>query len=462
VPTIELPGIGTLTELETAYKSQMSTVLDGVKTGAIKVDGGNVEVSSDDAIKFKSAFANAKEVKFYMDLIQQAQDAHKPKVDTEPSRSSVAVSTAIKSLQTSGFGDVAQAFVESDEFRQYKSSRAADMAQAYELEVFDLPSLGFKDVYAGMNTGTITRTLGSIQFDGLVPRGQRRARIRDLFPVATTNANLIDFFQVIGFAENRDATGNNATVSGGGGNARPVADYVAGNFGLKNKSNLQVRSNQAPVRTIAHWEAAHRNVLDDEPQLQSTINNELLYGLALEEDYQILKGSGAGNDLLGIMNTQFIQTIMASAGELYSDTLRKAATLSILANYPSTGYVLHPNDWETVELQKGTGDGQYMLITSIAIGLNTQVWRQPVVESPVMDEGTFLTGAFGTGAQLYDRQVANIRISEHHSDYFVRDAVAILAEERLALATKRPESFIKGAFAGTSAFPADEDANPAT
>ena len=35
----------------------------------------------------------------------------------------------------------------------------------------------------------------------------------------------------------------------------------------------------------------------------------------------------------------------------------------------------------------------------------------------------------------------NIRISENHSDFFVRNAIAVLAEERIALAVKRPESF---------------------
>jgi hypothetical protein len=37
----------------------------------------------------------------------------------------------------------------------------------------------------------------------------------------------------------------------------------------------------------------------------------------------------------------------------------------------------------------------------------------------------------------------NIRVSEQHSDFFVRNAIAILAEERLALAVKRPESFVE-------------------
>jgi hypothetical protein len=36
-----------------------------------------------------------------------------------------------------------------------------------------------------------------------------------------------------------------------------------------------------------------------------------------------------------------------------------------------------------------------------------------------------------------------IRVSEQHSDFFVRNAIAVLAEERLALAVKRPESFVE-------------------
>ena len=123
----------------------------------------------------------------------------------------------------------------------------------------------------------------------------------------------------------------------------------------------------------------------------------------------------------------------------------------MLAYYEPAGYVIHPYDWEDVELQKGTGDGQYMLVTNVAVGASAQVWRQPVVETPAIAEGTFLTGSFGLGAQIYDRQQANIRVAEQHSDFFVRNAVAILAEERLALAVKRPESFVKGTFAAEAA-----------
>jgi HK97 family phage major capsid protein len=332
-------------------------------------------------------------------------------------------------------------FTDSQEFKDMIQSKARKMDAPFEIQgISDFPKMGqVKDVWSGV-AGNVSyqRQMGNIQFDPLVPRAFRQVRVRDLFPVVATSANMIDYFKVTGYAAGEGATS--------------VPDYDTtdepNTFGLKPHTNLQFSSHQAPVRTIAHWEAAHRNVLDDVPQLQGTINNELMYGIQLEEDRQILLGSGNNDELLGILNTTGIQTYTqaATGGEQMADTLRKAATRVLLAYYQPTGFVLHPYDWEQVELQKGSGDGQYMLVTNVAIGASAQVWRQPVVETAAMPQGTFLTGAFGLGAQLYDRQISNVRIAEQHADFFVRNAIVILAEERLALATKRPESFVMGTF----------------
>jgi hypothetical protein len=39
-----------------------------------------------------------------------------------------------------------------------------------------------------------------------------------------------------------------------------------------------------------------------------------------------------------------------------------------------------------------------------------------------------------------------VEISTEHADYFVRNLVAVRAEKRLALVTKRPASFVSGSF----------------
>lgn len=417
-------------ELKSALAERVDQINDGISQG-VKIDGSNVEVSQETADKVRSLMSEATEIKTLLDAESFGSET-KSWLDA-PERDSVAVdaSSTIKRMRKS----LGEMFTESQEFKSLLQSGGATMAAPFEIEVNDLPSTGRKDVFQASIDDSYTRNLGSIQFDAPVLRVYRRMRVRDLFPVATTNANLIDYFRVLGFSEN-----------GGDGSAASVPDRDGNAFALKPQSNLTFESHQAPVRTIAHWEAAHRNVLDDVPQLQSVINNELLYGLQLEEDRQILNGDGNNDELLGILNTPNIQTYSQASGEQKADALRRAATKALLANYEPTGYVIHPYDWEDVELQKGTGDGQYMLVTNVAVGAQAQVWRQPVVETPAIEEGTFLTGAFGLGAQIYDRQMANVRIAEQHADFFVRNAVAVLAEERIALATKRPESFVKGTF----------------
>jgi len=462
-------------ELTAALEAKQDFIREGLSKG-VQIDGNNVEIKSDDYAALQGAMAEVKQIEEIISM-ERLPEHIKGVINPDEAKSfeSSAMAAAAQMFgqqqadEMKQGGTLGEMFIKSEDFQEFKKSGSGTMRQAWEMEAKDMASMGLetKDVYgSSLGPNSINpRGFGSIQFDPAVPRAQRTARVRNLFPVAATSANLIDYFRVLGFAEGAD----------GRGNAKTVADRTKANgdpltqtgfrysgqsgtdvFGLKPKSNLRFESAQAPVRTIAHWEAAHRNVIQDEPQLQSTINNELLYGLALAEDDQILNGDGQNENLLGILNTPGIQTYTQSAApttganagntDRKSDALRRAATLSVIANYPGTGFVLHPHDWEDVELQKAGGDGQYMLVTNVAVGATTSVWRQPVVETPAMPEGDFLTGAFGIGAQLYDRMVASIRIAEQHADFFVRNAVAILAEERLALAVKRPESFVLGHF----------------
>ena len=199
---------------------------------------------------------------------------------------------------------------------------------------------------------------GSIQREDIVGQAKRTTRVRDLFPVRRTNAAVIEYFRQTGFTNN----------------ASTVPEYDSPDFGLKPSSSMTFVGEQAPVRTIAHWEAAHRNVLADEPQLRSIIDNELLYGLRLEEDDQILNGSGTGEDLTGILNVSGIQTYSWSSGpstapvaDTKADAIRRASFLAFLAYYEPTGVVVHPSDFEDMELTKDS-NGQYLMAVNIQQG----------------------------------------------------------------------------------------------
>jgi HK97 family phage major capsid protein len=444
-----------LRELKSELQKHIE-IMDGIESD-FKMEGKSVEVSDAQANNYRHSLAEAEKIRGHIEMLEGGAELKSWAAGTGghggiATEVAAGLQAAFTAQELKSLGEL---FLESPEFKALDGGKnGLHMATGFSLETADLGGFGTKDVFTDMTSIAAPRGMVRAQRDALVPRAQRMQRVRDLFPVATTASNLIEYFRVIGFGTTRlDLTSGAAPVrerAATNGTGAPAGDSTDV-FGLKPKSNLKFESAQAPVRTIAHYEVAHRNVLADEPQLRSTIDNELLYGLRLEEDKQILLGDGTGENLLGILNTPNIQTYTQAntAGvpdETKADALRRAATKAILAYYPPSGYVIHPYDWEDIELTKADGDGQYVMVTNVSVGADSRAWRQPVIESPAMPEGTFLTGAWGLGAQLYDREQANIRISDQHADFFIRNAVAILAEMRLALAVKRPESFVKGTF----------------
>ncbi len=423
-----------LSELQGALRSKMAE--NKQIADSFRVEDGTVIVNADQKSAFDHNMSDIREIKSLIEGLEQMK-----KVDewgSQPAGDSAAASfAASQSFAPVQRQSVGQAFVDSPEFKSLNGGKnGANMPAPFVLNASNITSYGVKDIYSALPSGT-PGSFGTIQRDPIVIPPMRTRRVRDLFPARTTTAAVIEYFRMTGFSNN----------------AAAVAERAAGNgsFQAKPQSSFTFVGEQAPVRTLAHWEAAHRNVLADEPQLRSIIDNELMYGLRLQEDDQILNGDGVGENLLGVLQTSGIQTYDWSDGastpvpDTKADALRRAATLSLLAYYEPTGIVLNPNDWEDIELTKDL-NGQYLIAVSVAMGGEPKLWRIPVIDTPAMPEGTALVGAFGTGAQLYDREQASIRVSEQHADFFVRNAIVILAEQRLALAVKRPEAFVSVTF----------------
>ena len=434
-------------ELQTALRTKMAdnkSIAD-----SFKVEDGTVVVSTEQKSAFDKNMSDIREIKGLIESLEQ-MEAVSSWSESESSTSISAIHAAaasdIKQLSSSEIKSIGQMFVESPEFKTLNGGRNGVNMVAPWQAALSLTSYNVKDVYSALPSGT-PGSFGTIQRDAMVLPPTRTKRVRDLFPTRTTTAAVIEYFRQIGFTSVA-APGVSASAYSTNNAAGSVAERSGSDFGLKPQSSFQFVGEQAAVRTLAHWEAAHRNVLADEPQLRSIIDNELMYGLRLLEDNQILNGNGSGENLRGVLQTSGIQTYDWSDGaalpvkDTKADALRRAATLSYLAYYEPSGIVMHPNDWEDIELTKDS-NGQYLIAVSVAMGGEPRVWRMPIVDTPAIAEGTALVGAFGTGAQLYDREQASIRISEQHADFFVRNAVVILAEQRLALAVKRPEAFVK-------------------
>lgn len=411
-----------LKELKSALKDVLAKndeIVDHVESN--REEGGpEVQVEMKHVEAFRDGLAKAREIRAEIEALEGLSEV----------KAWAAGSTAPVAAQKSLYlpGDerksLGQRFIESDEFKSINGGR-----NGYTMHA----PFQAKDIFTALPTGT-PGDFGTPQREGIVERQKRMMRVRDLFPVQQTNTNMIEYFRVSGF------TNNASTVAERSGS--PAV------FTAKPQSSMTVVGVQAPVRTIAHYEVAHRNVLDDEPTLRGIIDNELLYGLRLVEDDQILNGDGTGSNLTGIRETSGIQTQAWSdgvTGDTRIDAIRRGITKSLLAYYEPTGIIVHPNDMEDLELTKD-GQDRHLMVMSVSMGAEARLWRLPMVATPAITEGFCLLGAFGIGATLYDRMEGNIRVAEQHSDFFVRNAVAILAEERLALAVKRPESFVEVEF----------------
>ena len=263
----------------------------------------------------------------------------------------------------------------------------------------------------------------------------RPMRIRDLIPTVPTSSNAVEVMRENVFTNN--------------------AAPQAGELATKAKSEITYELLTYPIRTIAHYVHASKQVLSDAPMLQSLINGRLTYGLDLESDDQLLLGDGTGQNLTGVL----VDTAINDIGEIEAGTTDADLPASMIDHiraavtecqkfdyYNMNGLVMNPVDFATLETAKAT-DGHYILVPFAATNSQTtQIWRVPVVITNAMPVGQFLIGDWTMGAVIYDRESVSVAVAEQHGTNFIENAVTIRGEERYTIAIPLPKAFCKGSF----------------
>jgi HK97 family phage major capsid protein len=334
--------------------------------------------------------------------------------------------------------------------RQFAGAQAAKSygQQFIESDVFKNATAKGTDSYrVEKNLSGLAASAGSLvrpdRRPDVVVTPDRPRFIRELLPTIPTQSNAVEVMRQNVFT---NAAAPQAPVS-------PSTAIGAGELVAKAQSNITYQLVTVPVRTFAHWLPASRQVLSDAPMLQRLIDSRLMYGLNLLSDSQLLFGDGANQNLTGLMVDAGVETV----GQLASGTtaanrpgamldhIRAAITrCQTFEFYNINGVVLNPVDWQTLETAKGT-DGHYIWV-SVPNGGESRLWRVPVIVSNAMTANNFILGDWTMGATVYDREQMDIRVSESHADFFVRNGVAILGEERYGFGIELPKAFCKGLF----------------
>lgn len=261
--------------------------------------------------------------------------------------------------------------------------------------------------------------------NSILAMARRKLRIRQLFAPGRTTSNMIQWPKQTG---------------------RTIAAATAAENTLKPQSDMKFDMTNWPVATIAHWVLASKQVLEDSSLLSSIIDTDLRYGLALVEEGQLLNGAGAGSDLTGVYTgaTAFSAPFVATGNATELDVLLQAIAQVDDTDFDATGIVLNPLDWRRMQALKDTAD-RYLGGGPFG-DLVQRLWQIPIVTSKAMTVRKFLVGAFDAGAQIFDREDADVEVSTEDSDNFRKNLVTVLAEERLAFVVKRPDVFVKGDF----------------
>src|SRR5690606_15485306 len=98
--------------------------------------------------------------------------------------------------------------------------------------------------------------------------------------------------------------------------------------------------------------------------------------------------------------------------------------------------VLSASDWFAIQCQKTSHEQAYLFGSPLSPAAPA-IWNKPVVLSPSLAVGTALL-LDTTYVTVLDRMQATVTTSNAHSDFFVRNLVAILAELRAGLQVLDP------------------------
>lgn len=280
------------------------------------------------------------------------------------------------------------------------------------------------DAYATPSYGAkTTLTLSDIsplsdRRPAIVPSAQFRVMVSDLMASGTTDSNTTSYYEETTFTSAAAETAENTA---------------------KGEAALAFTLRTDTVRKIATWIPITDEALNDNAQLRSYIENRLVYMVRQREEAQLISGNGTPPNIQGIVNRSGIQTQAKGALPTPDAFFLAMQKVRVTGDAEPSAHVIHPDDWSEIRLLR-TADGLYIWGNPSEAGPE-RLFGLPVRQTTAISNGTGLTGAFDTFAQIFRRAGLVVLASTEHASYFIENKVALLAETRLALAVYRPAAF---------------------
>ena len=307
--------------------------------------------------------------------------------------------------------------------------------------------------FAGMSQDEIKATFattgltGYDRVPGIVLQGVQVPRVADLIPQGETSQPTIRYVREVAFNPAAAATAEGA---------------------LKPEAIWSVIEADAQVKKIAVLTKMTDELMEDFPAMRDYINQRMPFMVEIEEDNQLLNGTGVGANIRGVLNTTGILThtqgfdvdeTTAIANDSAIDAIFRAGTrVQFESFFEPTGVVLNAFKWMNMRLLRtntgdaagGVGRGLYLLGNPTDNNGPTSLWGYPLVPTTRVGLNVGVVAAWNLACQIFRRKGISVDMTNTNGDDYARNLVTVRAEERFAFPVYRPQAISKIVFTGTN------------
>lgn len=330
--------------------------------------------------------------------------------------------------------------IQSPEFKEWIDRVARDGKRPTDKVKLESPVINLKDLEAP-ELKSLVMTVPGTAGGSFVRRDYgpwpvelplRPLSIRDVITILQTGSNLIEYVRV------KSLTRAAKIV--------PEATSATDDNALKPEAGMSFEVVQTAVKTIAVTMPATRTILQDVPMLESMITNFMRTDIDLELEEEIISGPGGSDHFDGLENTQnltpqpFVADSEDTTGGLITTTRKARTAAMVVGRARSTGFLMNPYDWETIDLAR-TSQGTFYFGGPMQMGTKT-LWGLPVIESEVIPQGTAYTGDLRQ-LVVWDREDPTVYMTDSHKDWMARNLLLFLYEGRWAFGVLRPPAVVK-------------------
>ena len=177
--------------------------------------------------------------------------------------------------------------------------------------------------------------------------------------------------------------------------------------------------------------------INDYPFLASAINGRLLYQLGLVEQNTLVT-SLTGTS--GIQTDSTSWTGSSTAAGIAEMILDAAMDVQQSSGFAADAIVLNPAVWYSLRVAKD-GTNNYYGGGFFGAQDIPNLWGIPVCVTTAVTASQIIVGAFKTCASVVQNGGVSVEAVNTNEDDFVKNQMTIRAEERLALAVRRPAGF---------------------